>query len=203
MAGRPAGSGGESLTSANSVEPIQGARTRLRPMTLEEVDLVLGWLEDPEVREFWGGRERTVSKEEFLADWKPYYFDGSEPERGRCFAIEADGRPIGMIAYNAINRRDRCVEIDVIIGEKAYWSRGYGTDAIHAFLGHLFDVVGLHRVWLGTYATNARAIRCYEKCSFVREGVHRESDWVDGRWLDAVQMSILEHEFRSGQNPRR
>ena len=178
-------------------EPVmEGEKTRLRPMTLDEVDLVLGWLRDPEVREFWGGRDLMRSKEEFLADWKPYYFDGSEPERGRCFAIEADGRPIGMIAYNAINRRDRSVEIDVTIGEKAYWSRGYGTDAIRTFLGYLFEVMGMHRVWLVPYATNARAIRCYEKCGFVREGVLRESDWVDGQWVDAVLMSVLEQEFK-------
>lgn len=174
---------------------MEGQKTRLRPMRLDEVDLILGWLEDPEVREFWGGRDFTRSKEEFLADWKPYYFDGSEPERGRCFAIEAEGRAIGMIAYNAINRRDRSVEIDVIIGEKEYWNRGYGTDAMRAFLRYLFDAVGMHRVWLGTYATNARAIRCYEKCGFVREGVMRESDWVDGRWVDVVLMSVLEQEF--------
>jgi ribosomal-protein-alanine N-acetyltransferase len=174
---------------------MEGEKTRLRPMTLEEADLVFAWLGDPEVNEFWGGRDRTRSKEEFLTDWKPYYFDGSEPERGRCFAIEAEGRPIGMIAYNAIIRRDRSVDIDVIIGEKAYWSRGYGTDAIRAFLRYLFEVVGMHRVALGTYATNARAIRCYEKCGFVREGVQRESEWVDGRWVDAVLMSVLEQEF--------
>ena len=65
-------------------EPVmEGEKTELRPMTLDEVDLVLRWLGDAEVREFWGGRDHVVSKEDFLADWKPYYFDGSEPERGR------------------------------------------------------------------------------------------------------------------------
>ena len=40
-------------------------------------------------------------------------------------------------------------------------------------------------------------IRCYEKCGFVREGVERESAWVDGAWADDVLMAILEHEYRA------
>ena len=44
---------------------------------------------------------------------------------------------------------------------------------------------------------NVRAIRAYEKCGFVREGVERESALVDGAWHGDVIMGILEHEYRS------
>jgi RimJ/RimL family protein N-acetyltransferase len=101
-----------------------------------------------------------------------------------------------MIAYNRIDARNRSTEIDIVIGDPAHRDRGYGTDAIRAFLAFLFDIVGLHRVWLGTYYHNARAQRAYEKCGFVREGLMRQSDWVDGRWVDTVIYGILEHEFR-------
>jgi RimJ/RimL family protein N-acetyltransferase len=61
-----------------------------------------------------------------------------------------------------------------------------------------FDEVGLRRVWLVTYANNARARRAYEKAGFREEGTARESDWVDGRWLNSAMYGILEHEFRRG-----
>jgi ribosomal-protein-alanine N-acetyltransferase len=178
---------------------IRGQKTRLRPMLQDEAPLFYEWATDPEVQPFWGGRDHYKDLDGFLRDWQPHYFDGSQPDRGRCFAIEADGRPIGMIAYNRVDTVDRCTEIDIVIGDSAYRDRGYGTDAIRAFLGFLFDVVGLHRVWLGTYDHNARAQRAYEKCGFVREGVMRKSDWLDGRWVDSVIYGILEHEFREGR----
>jgi RimJ/RimL family protein N-acetyltransferase len=165
-------------------------------MTRDEVSLLHRWVNDPEIMPFWYGRDRPMSVDDLLADWKPYYFDGSAPRLGRCFAIEADDRPIGMIAYNAINERDRSVEIDIVIGETEYWDRGYGTDAIRAFLGCLFGEMGLHRVWILPSVSNPRAVRCYEKAGFVREGVLRDHSWFEGHWQDCVMMSVLDHECR-------
>ncbi len=175
---------------------IRGQKTRLRPLRPDEAPLFYGWATDPEVQPFWGGHGRYQSLDGFLRDWAPHYFDASQPYRGRCFTIEADSRPIGMIAYNRVDTLHRSTEIDIVIGDAAYRDRGYGTDAVRAFLGFLFDTVGLHRVYLTTYDYNLRAQRAYEKGGFLREGVTRQSDWVDGRWVDAVLYGILEHDFR-------
>jgi ribosomal-protein-alanine N-acetyltransferase len=104
-----------------------------------------------------------------------------------------------MIAYSHVDVDNGSTEIDIIIGEPDYRDRGYGTEAIRAFLGFLFETVGFHRVWLGTYEHNVRAQRAYEKAGFRREGAMRQSDWVDGRWVDTVIYGILEHEFREGR----
>ncbi len=101
-----------------------------------------------------------------------------------------------MINTNRIHTHARSTEIDVVIGRPGYRERGYGSDAITAFLAFLFDTVGLHRVWLETYDYNARARRVYEKLGFVQEGVARESSWKDGRWVANVIYGILEDEFR-------
>lgn len=196
------------LDAVNSAH-IRGARTRLRPMRPHEAPLLYGWAKDPDVHPYWGPLDHHETLADFLAHWEPHYFDGSQPDRGRCFIIEAltarpvDVRadiaslPIGMINYNRIDDADRSTEIDVIIGHPDYRDRGYGTDAIRAFLAFLFDTVGLHRVWLATLDYNARAQRVYQKLGFVREGVMRETDWIDGRWVDSVIYGILEHEFRA------
>src|SRR2546425_5336945 len=103
---------------------------------------------------------------------------------------------IGMINTNKIEAAHRSTEIDIVIGHPVYRERGYGSDAIREFLRFLFDAVGLHRVWLATYEYNARARRVYEKLGFVQEGIMREADYVDGRWVDSVVYGILEDEFR-------
>ena len=191
---------------------IRGLKTSLRPMRPDEAALFHAWATDPEVEPFWGGRGHYKGFEDFLHHWLPHYFDGSQPHLGRCFTIEdlpaevrglpaegrADSRPIGMITYNRVDVANRSTEIDVVIGGAAYRDRGYGTDAIRAFVGFLFDDVGLHRVWLGTNDYNVRAQRAYEKAGFRREGVMRRSDCVDGRWVDVIIYGILADEFRHG-----
>ena len=175
---------------------ICGRKTRIRPMAANELARVYGWINDPDVQPFWGGSDHHGSLDEYVSHWEPHYFNGSQPDRGRCFTIETDDRPIGMIVYNRVDTSSRSTEIDIVIGEPGYRDRGYGTDALRAFISFLFETVGLHRVWLATYDYNARARRAYEKLGFVKEGVMRQSDCVDGRWLDSVIYGILEDEFR-------
>ncbi len=192
----------------NAVESadIRGEKTCIRPMRPDEAPTVYAWTADPDVHPFWGGSDHYKDLDDFLRHWEPHYLDGSQPERGRCFTIEAAPRgaasrqepagPIGMINYNRVDTSSRSTEIDIVIGAPGFRDRGYGTDALRAFLAFLFDNVGLHRVWLATYDYNARARRVYQKIGFVREGVMRQSELIDGRWVDSVVYGILEHEFR-------
>jgi RimJ/RimL family protein N-acetyltransferase len=46
------------------------------------------------------------------------------------------------------------------------------------------------------YENNPRAIRCYEKCGFRREGARREARWWAGRWWTIFDYAILEHEWQ-------
>ena len=84
----------------------------------------------------------------------------------------------------------------MIIGEKAFWGRGYGTDAITLAVGYGLQDLGLRRVHLLADADNTRAIRCYEKVGFVREGLLRQHRMVGGRAGDTVIMGLLRDEWR-------
>ncbi len=83
----------------------------------------------------------------------------------------------------------------------SFRGRGLGTAATHLVLAYAFDVLALHRVELRVLTFNERAIACYEKCGFVREGVEREGAWIGGEWQSDLRMSILEHEFKEKSAP--
>jgi len=95
-----------------------------------------------------------------------------------------------------VDPHHRRAELAISIGETDCWSRGYGTDAIMAVLRHAFEEMGLRRIDLYTDADNARGIRCYEKCSFVREGVMRQRRLRYGKPLDMVVMGVLREEWQ-------
>ncbi|MNP53465.1 Spermidine N(1)-acetyltransferase [compost metagenome] len=63
-------------------------------------------------------------------------------------------------------------------------------------LWHAFEKLNLHRVELGVFAFNKRAIHVYEKLGFNREGVQRDLLFLNQEYHDSILMSMLEHEYR-------
>ena len=114
----------------------------------------------------------------------------------KAFAIEAeDGSLIGDCALCQISWEDRRAGLAICIGDKTRWGHGYGTDATRALVRFGFEEMNLNRIWLTVYADNPRAIRCYEKVGFVREGVKRQAVYHDGKFVDEVMMSMLREEY--------
>ena len=112
-----------------------------------------------------------------------------------CWAIDVDGRCVGTVGFALLHQRSAWATLSVEIFDPALWGRGLGTESIRLALGHAFGTLGLHRVELQVLSYNRRAIRAYEKCGFVHEGVVRECRRVDGQWIDDVRMAILDREY--------
>ncbi len=85
------------------------------------------------------------------------------------FAIKTlDGRHIGTCGVYNYDLRDG--QIGIRIGDKEYWGKGYGTDAVRILVNYCLTTLGVAHIWLKVLPTNVRAIRCYEKCGFTRCG---------------------------------
>jgi RimJ/RimL family protein N-acetyltransferase len=119
------------------------------------------------------------------------------PEITLAIDTLAESRHIGSIALHEVNGEDRKATLGVMIGDKDYWSRGYGTDAIVTLLRFGFDEMNLNRVDLSVDEDNVRGITCYRKCGFVEEGRLRQARYRNGRYLDALIMAVLADEFRA------
>jgi RimJ/RimL family protein N-acetyltransferase len=94
-----------------------------------------------------------------------------------------------------MSAEDRRGELGILIGEKDYWGKGYGTDAIVTVLRFAFEAMNLHRVWLTTGENNPRAFACYRRCGFREEGRLRQDRYLGGRYWDTVVMGVLRQEF--------
>lgn len=73
---------------------------------------------------------------------------------------------------------------------KEYRGQGIGERLAQTALERA-RAIGLERVELDVYASNAAAIRLYEKLGFVVEGVHRRARKLDGQYDDLVSMALL------------
>jgi diamine N-acetyltransferase len=175
---------------------IVGDRVQLRPIERDDLPRCVEWFGDPEVR-----RHLLVYLPFSLAQeerWFEHLQGRLERQEEVLLGIETtDGVHIGNIGLHPINWRNRSAELGIVIGEKAYWNQGYGTDAIRTLLCLAFHEMNLHRVFLRVDEDNARGIRCYEKAGFRREGTMREVAFREGKYRDQFMMSILEAEFEA------
>jgi RimJ/RimL family protein N-acetyltransferase len=86
-------------------------------------------------------------------------------------------------------------ELGIMIGDRDYWGRGCGRDAVRLLLRYGFHYLGLRRIVLTTHVKNQRAVRCYQACGFIEEGRPRKAVWVEGEYVDLINMSILREEW--------
>ena len=115
------------------------------------------------------------------------------------WVIEADGRAIGnaWLKVHDTNVQQRVARYRIGIFNRDYWNRGIGTEATRLVLRFGFEDLGLHRIELRVVDYNVRAIKSYEKAGFVKEGVERETVFLDGQWHSDLRMAILEQEYRA------
>ncbi|MCY0935618.1 GNAT family N-acetyltransferase [Streptomyces sp. H34-S4] len=108
----------------------------------------------------------------------------------------ADGVLIGLVTLRDAETEKGIATLDVYLGGKAYWGRGYATDTVRTVCRYGFEDMRLHKVTLTVATENRAARKAYEKVGFVEEGRLRQVFRRDGRWFDMFTMGLLADELR-------
>jgi RimJ/RimL family protein N-acetyltransferase len=160
---------------------------------MERADQILLWSydNDLELAMLWG-EPAPISKAALEAR-----FDATiaETEPSFWFVIQADDRSIGVCDLMDLDHTAGTCTIGIAIGDRAYWGKGHGRDAVAALLDYCFRHLNMHRVWLSVLATNERAIRSYKACGFQEEVRRRQHVWIDGELRDEIMMGVLRAEW--------
>ncbi len=149
---------------------LRGARIILRDKRIEDAEKDYIWRSDPELARLDAAIPLTMSFERYMKlfeDQLKYPTPGSHH-----YSIEAvdrgaqDGVFIGNCMYYDLDTVNMEAELGIVIGDRDYWSDGYGYDAVTTLLEHLFNTRNLKRVYLHTLAWNMRAQRSFSKSGF-------------------------------------
>ena len=113
------------------------------------------------------------------------------------FAIRRleDNQLIGEIDLDGVLWTHGEAFVGISLGEREFWGKGYGTDAMRVILKYAFTELNLDRLSLNVFDYNPRARRSYEKAGFKEEGSCREFLLRDGRRYDLTFMGILRSEW--------
>lgn len=153
------------MTTTVDGEVARGELVILREKRPADAQDDFRWRSDPELARYDAARPFSAAYTDYVALYRDELTYPS-PYR-RSLAIEdLDGLHIGNAMYYNIDTVRREAEIGITIGERDYWSRGYGTDAVRTLVGHIIRATGFRRVYLKTLDWNTRAQRAFQKAGF-------------------------------------
>lgn len=140
---------------------------RLRPLQKSHTKLFARWWCDPVLIRFTSGRTVRFSDGAIERAVVAMMKDAASLHR----MIVIGKKTIGHISLSARPRGWH--EIQIVIGEKQYWSRGYGTRAIRAMVRQARRQ-GIQKIYLEVRPRNHRAIRAYRRVGFVEMGIQQK-----------------------------
>lgn len=143
-------------------------------VTLREKNLVGVWDDyiwetDPELAQLDAAPVVSITFSQYLSD----YIDELEspnPASQRFMVNTPEGKHIGNCSYYNIHQSRGEAELGIMIGDRSYWNKGYGTDIVTTLLNHIFRQTDLSRIYLKTLESNTRAQKCFQKCGFTPYG---------------------------------
>ncbi|TYT23271.1 GNAT family N-acetyltransferase [Dictyoglomus thermophilum] len=170
-----------------------GKRCYLSPIDIEDCQKYTRWVNDMEVvigltiasNLYTEQKEREVLERLSKSD---YNFAIVDLEREEL---------IGNIGFVNLDLINKVGELGIFIGNKDYWGKGYGVEAIQLLLDFGFNILNLHNVYLRVFSFNKPAINCYKKIGFKEVGRIREAKQIAGERYDIIIMDILENEYKS------
>jgi len=179
-------------------------RGELVRFTLEEPEVharsEVRWQRDSEFHRLADGDPARMFSEKAIKEWFEKQAEDSKPER-YVFSVRtlAEDKYIGFLGMS-VDLIHSEAWVGLGIGEREYWSKGYGTDMMRLCLQYAFAELCVERVSLGLHEYNPRALRSYEKCGFRLEGRTRKDVRREGQRFDSLWMGILRGEWLQMQN---
>lgn len=172
-----------------------GKLVKLRAYKEEDIEKAVEFINDEEVKKFLDSNipfpMTKWQEEEWVRSRK------ANADFTYDFAIEdlETGKYIGGCSINECDVKNRTCTIGIMIGDKDYWSKGYGSDALKVLIKFIFEEVNMNKIKLKVFSFNTRAIACYKKVGFKEEGILKKELYRNGKYHDEILMAIFKNEI--------
>ena len=144
---------------------IVGGKVILRDKLPDDAQMDYLWRCDEEIARLDAAYPLKMKFEDFFRLFRDQ-LRYPTPASGRFGIDTQTGKYIGNCMYYDMDTVNKQAEVGIVIGDKNYWSQGYGYDALVTLLDYLFSNTSMERLYLHTLEWNKRAQRAFEKCGF-------------------------------------
>lgn len=170
---------------------LETARLVLRRAQLSDAQAMFDhWASDPEVTKFltWPTHENVDVSRRVLESWIGQY------SSDECYlwiiTLKGEDQPIGSISVVSLDNSVEKAEIGYCIG-RAWWHRGFTSEALRAVIDYLLDDVCLNRIEARHDPRNPYSGGVMKKCGMKYECTARASDRNNQGICDACHYAIL------------
>ncbi len=175
---------------------LEYKKTKIRPLSMDDLDNIMQWINDPEVV----GRYAYFTKP-FTREKEALWLEQKINSKTDFFYVleNAEGAYLGNIAIEKIHWPAKHGRLSITIGNKKERGKGHGYRGINLILDQAFNEHRIHRIYLIVVKDNVRGKNLFKKCGFINEGLLREHYIINGRFIDMNIMGILADEFIKNQ----
>jgi RimJ/RimL family protein N-acetyltransferase len=173
---------------------LESDHLRLEPPRPEHLPTFISWFADPEVTRYLLRRHPPSLKQEEA--WlermaaSPHDVIWTVAARGRTSAI-------GVLGLHRIDWRHRHCWIEISLGDRSTWGKGYATEALRRATGYAFSELGLEKVLASVYAMNSASLRILEKLAYRQCGLLKRNAFFGGQWHDEWLAEVLREEWKA------
>lgn len=184
---------------------INGKNVIIRPMEICDVDFIFSFWNDGEAMEYSGLKYGFMLSRTALVNMFKEQIESADmyPNEKMFIICRKDSlHPIGDISYRNWNKHSQSAEIGLEICRIEDRGKGYGSNAMAAFMDFMFRQLNLHRIELTTSEFNTTAHSLYYKLGFKKIGVIREGYYnpLKDCYTSALYMDILRNEWDEVRN---
>ena len=141
------------------------SKISLRKIRIGDKKYFARWWRDKELLKLTSGVLERITDQEV----NEYFSKILKNRKNYHYIITLDRKVIGHISLE--QRRNKWREIQIVIGEKNQWGKGYGTKAIKILIAKAKNL-GV-KIYLEVRPNNLRAIHAYEKCGFRKADIKK------------------------------
>lgn len=167
---------------------IEGNQIYLRPITLDDTDMVVKWRNSPEVMKNFIFRTPLTRK--MHIDWFH-----NKIEQGLVYQFiicdKSTNQPLGSVYLQNFEEQHYRAEEGIFLGEEAAHGKGIGTEAAKLLIKYAFEVLGLHKLTARVLAYNLASAKMHERAGYIKESYLKDELFLDGRFEDLVFYGII------------
>ena len=182
---------------------IEGKRIILRALLPSDVSIWSEWFNSPVVTENMnkGVFPNTETRQlDFLNQLSASRYD---IQFG--IVVRKGDKLIGTIGIHDIDWIHRNGSISLLVGNRDYWGKHFGSEAVELIVSHAFLKVNLHRLNAGMWSSNLAARSCFEENGFIFEGTRPELYYHRTGYVDGWIFGLLKRDWESrgsGKRPK-
>ena len=172
---------------------LKGEKVYLRPLDLDDLNGdYLNWVNDEEVIQHLATIHPTTKQG--LEDYVRSILSNKSFTFFAVIEMET-GKHIGNVKVGPIDWINRFTNYGRMMGDRSSWGKGYGTEVLKLVQKYVFEKLNLHKLFDLAVASNEASIKSNEKAGMKIEATLREHVFKNGKYVDAVVLSITSDEY--------